>query len=43
MGDIVFVFVLMEWSLLPNALRTFQIYYAPPNLGRLFLGREYAD
>ena len=28
-----FVFVLMGWSLLPNALRPFQIYYAPPNLG----------
>ena len=26
-------FFLMGWSLLPNALRPFQIYYAPPNLG----------
>ena len=26
------VFVLMGWSLLPNALRPFQIYCAPPNL-----------
>ena len=26
-------FVLMGWSLLPNALRPFQIYCAPPNLG----------
>ena len=25
--------VLMGWSLLPNALRPFQIYFAPPNLG----------
>ena len=25
--------VLMEWSLLPNALRPFKIYCAPPNLG----------
>ena len=29
---LVFIFVLMEWSLLPNALRHFQIYCAPPNL-----------
>ena len=29
----VFVFVLMGWLLLPNALRLFQIYCAPPNLG----------
>ena len=29
----IFVFVLMGWSLLPNALRNFQIYCAPPNLG----------
>jgi hypothetical protein len=28
-----FVFVLMGWSLLPNALRPTKIYYAPPNLG----------
>ena len=28
-----FVFVLMEWSLLPNALWPFKIYCAPPNLG----------
>ena len=27
-----FVFVLMGWSLLPNALRPFQIYCTPPNL-----------
>ena len=27
------VFVLMGWSLLPNALRPFQIYCAPLNLG----------
>ena len=27
-----FVFVLMGWSLLLNALRPFQIYCAPPNL-----------
>ena len=27
----VFVFVLMGWSLLPNALRPFKIYCAPPN------------
>ena len=27
------LFVLMGWSLLPNALRPFQIYWAPPNLG----------
>ena len=25
--------VLKGWSLLPNALRPFQIYCAPPNLG----------
>ena len=30
---IFFVFVLMGWSLLPNALRHFQIYCASPNLG----------
>ena len=35
------VFVLMGWPLLPNALRHFQIYCAPLNLG--ILGREYAD
>jgi hypothetical protein len=29
----VFVFVLMGWSLLPNALRPFKIYCAPPNFG----------
>ena len=29
---VVFVFVLMGWSLLPNALRPFKIYCAPPNL-----------
>ena len=35
-----FVFVLMGWSLLPNALRLFKIYCAP----RIWvLGREYAD
>ena len=28
-----FVFVLMGWSLLPNVLRPFKIYCAPPNLG----------
>ena len=28
----VFVFVLMGWSLLPNALRPFKIYCAPPKL-----------
>ena len=33
--DLVFVFVLMGWSLLPNALRPFQIYCAPPNSGFL--------
>ena len=38
---IVFVFVLMGWSLLPNALRPFKIYCAPPKLA--LLGREYAD
>ena len=27
-----YVFVLMRWSLLPNALPPFQIYCAPPNL-----------
>ena len=27
------VFVLLGWSLLPNALRPFKIYCAPPNLG----------
>ena len=30
---LVFVFVLMGWSLLPNALRPFEIYCGPPNLG----------
>ena len=30
----VFVFVLMEWSLLPNELRPFKIYCAPPNITR---------
>ena len=30
---ILYLFVLMGCSLLPNALRTFQIYCAPPNLG----------
>ena len=30
---IVFVFVLIGWSLLLNALRPFKIYCAPPNLG----------
>ena len=30
---IVFIFVLMGWSLLPNALRTIKIYCAHPNLG----------
>ena len=29
---VLFVFVLMGWSLLPNAMRPFKIYYAPPNL-----------
>ena len=29
----VFVLVLMGWSFLPNALRPFKIYCAPPNLG----------
>ena len=28
----IFVFVFMGWSLLPNALRPFKIYCAPPNL-----------
>ena len=28
-----FVFVLMGWLLLPNPLRPFKIYCAPPNLG----------
>ena len=28
-----FVFVLLGWSLLPNALRSFHIYSALPNLG----------
>jgi hypothetical protein len=28
-----FVFVLMGWLLLPNALRLFKTYCAPPNLG----------
>jgi hypothetical protein len=27
------LFVLIGWSLLPNALRPFQIYCAPPKLG----------
>ena len=31
--SICIVFVLMGWSLLPNALRRFQIYCAAPNLG----------
>ena len=31
--NIVFLFVMMEWSLLPNAQRPFHIYCAPPNLG----------
>ena len=30
---LVFLFVLMVWSLLPNALRPFQIYFDPTNLG----------
>ena len=30
---VVFVFVLMWWSLIPNTLRPFQISCAPPNLG----------
>ena len=29
----IFVFVLMGWSLLPNALQPFQTYCAHPNLG----------
>ena len=29
----VLVFVLMGWPLLPNALRTFRIHCAPPDLG----------
>ena len=29
----VFAFVLMGWSLLPNALQPFKIYCAPQNLG----------
>ena len=29
-----FVFVLMGCSLLPNALRSFKVYCAPPNLGK---------
>ena len=37
-----FVFgFLMGWSLLPNALRPFQIYCALPNLG--IVGRKYSD
>ena len=28
-----FVFGLMGWSLLPNALLPLKIYFAPPNLG----------
>ena len=32
-GNLVFLFVVMGWSLLPNALRPFMIYCAPPNLG----------
>ena len=32
-GDVfVLVFVLMGWSLLPDALRPLKIYCAPPNL-----------
>ena len=30
---LVFVFALMGWSLLPNVVRPFKIYCAPPNLG----------
>ena len=30
---VLYSIVLMGWSLLPNALRPFQIYCAPPNLG----------
>jgi hypothetical protein len=30
---VLYCIVLMGWSLLPNALRPFQIYCAPPNLG----------
>ena len=29
----IFIYVLMGWSLLPNALRPFKIYCDPPNLG----------
>ena len=29
----IIVFLLMGWSSLPNALRPFKIYCAPPNLG----------
>ena len=29
----ILIFVLMGWSLLPNALRPFKIYCAPPTLG----------
>ena len=43
LGICIFVLVLMGWSLLPSALRPFKIYRAPPNLGRLLLGRECAD
>ena len=32
-GHFLFAFVLMGWSLLPNALRPFRVYCAPPNLG----------
>ena len=28
-----YLYLLKEWSLLPNALRPFKIYCAPPNLG----------
>jgi hypothetical protein len=30
---ILFVFDLMEWSLLSNALKPFKVYCAPPNFG----------
>ena len=32
-GNANVVFVLMGWSMLPNALRPFKIYCAPVNLG----------
>ena len=32
-----FVFVLMGWSLLPNALQPFKIYCAPPSISQLVL------